>query len=580
MLLTLRAWNAVRERVSAQWRVQARALQTLKRCKRASCYVIQSWLWPVHRGERARLRYGMPRLRSCRWWVALTLTGLVVTGCSSSGGNKSAAKHTTTSAPRAVAYNVPLPEISLPPAKGNGINQAQPRPPLPPGYTESEFFVGGTATSFDAVTTPQDGDWTVNAGKTAKYRTRVIVRRPPASKFSGTVLVEWFNVTAIESDPDWTYLSQEIGREGDAYIGVSVQAQGVEGGKTLLNVNVNKKQAATFGVNANKSGLKHIDPARYGTLVHPGDAYAYDMFSQVGLAAKQEPAKLLGGLQPKHVIAVGESQSAAFLTTYVDAIQPLDPVFNGFLIHSRGSGGVGLNGKLNVKSGKLGAQAVLIRTDIGVPVFMFETETDLTLLGYSEAQQPDGQYVHTWENAGLSHTDAQLIRAIIGGPRDPNVGSLLGCHGPINTAPQHEVLQAALHALGGWVAGGAPPPSAARLRLGTVNGQVAIARDINGNALGGVRNPLVDAPIAAYSGEPPHGMTAADLAKAGGTICLLFGKTQMFDRSQLVKLYGTADNYVAKFRAAANKDVAAGFLLQPDADALIAEAEANRALFN
>jgi Alpha/beta hydrolase domain len=62
-------------------------------------------------------------------------------------------------------------------------------------------------------------------------------------------------------------------------------------------------------------------------------------------------------------------------------------------------------------------------------------------------------------------------------------------------------------------------------------------------------------------------------------ICALFGQTIPYDRAKLVDLYGNADNYVAKFRASADKEVTAGFLLRPDADALIAEAEANRALF-
>lgn len=38
---------------------------------------------------------------------------------------------------------------------------------------------------------------------------------------------------------------------------------------------------------------------------------------------------------PKRVIAVGESQSAVFLTTYVNAIDPVAKVYDGFLVHSR-----------------------------------------------------------------------------------------------------------------------------------------------------------------------------------------------------------------------------------------------------
>jgi hypothetical protein len=519
----------------------------------------------------------MVRLGRWGWWLAVVLGVLVVAGCSSSGGH-AASKGGSTSSPQTTGYTVPSPEVSRPAAEGKGVNRPQPSPPLPPGYSEHEFFIGGTATSFTADKTPDSGFWTVTPGTKANYRTRVIVRQPPASKFSGTVLVEWFNVSAIEASPDWAYLSQQIGREGDVYIGVSAQAQGVEGGGTLLNTNT--QNAAKLGISVSKNGLKHIDPVRYGSLVHPGDAYSYDIFSQVGQAAKKSSATLLGGLKPKKVLGVGESQSAAFLTTYVDAVHPVDPVYDGFLIHSRGNGGAPLDGKFTAASAQQQAtQHLLIRTDLAVPVFMFETETDLTLLGYSQALQPDTKTVHTWEVAGTSHADAHLIRAVIGGPRDPSVGSFLGCTTPINTGPQHEVIQAGLRHFVQWAGGGDPPPTATRLHIVRAGNGVSIARDSNGNALGGVRNPMLDVPTATLTGEPPAGTTGADVAKTAEGTCLLFGRTTPFDHAKLVQLYGNADNYVARFRKSANKAVTAGFLLRPDADELIAEAEANRALF-
>jgi hypothetical protein len=519
----------------------------------------------------------MARFVASRWLVAVALGALAVTSCSS-GKNNAAPNGASTSTPRAEVFTVSLPEVSQPPAPGKGINEPQPAPPLPAGYVQREFFVGGTATSFDPVNTPSDGRWTATPGKTAQYRTRVIVRLPPANKFSGTVLVEWFNVSAVESSPDWAYLSQEIAREGDAYIGVSAQRQGVEGGKTILNVNVNQKTASSLGGSADKSGLKHIDPARYGSLVHPGDAYSYDIFSQVAKAAAAPSSKLLGGLDAKRVLAVGESQSAAFLTTYVDAVHPMAHVFNGFLIHSRGAGAAPLGGSFDAS--QAGASiingSVLIRTDLDVPVFLFETETDLTLLGYARSQQPDSKFVHTWEVAGTSHVDAYLIRAVIGGPRDPNVGSFLGCNHPVNIGPQHEVLQAAFRQFDRWADGGATPATGIRIELKPQQKgkQAVIARDANGIALGGVRNPLVDVPVVATSGELPPGV---NLVNSG--VCALFGQTISFDQAKLVALYGDADNYVAKFRTSADKEVSAGFLLRSDADALIAEAEANRALF-
>src|SRR6202042_82006 len=128
------------------------------------------------------------------------------------------------------------------------------------------------------------------------------------------------------------YLNPLLVRAGYAYVGVSAQALGVEGGSPIL------------GVGGASPGLVHQEPSRYGTLHHPGDQYALDMFAQIGQAVRNSHAKVLGKLHPTHIVAVGESQSAFYLTTFVDALQPLTHTFDGFFIHSRGGGGAPLNG--------------------------------------------------------------------------------------------------------------------------------------------------------------------------------------------------------------------------------------------
>jgi hypothetical protein len=502
----------------------------------------------------------------------------VAAGCSSSDSASDATSNTTEGAPY-VPYTAT--EVTRPPAEGKGINQPQPSAPLPDGYVEEEYFVGGTATSFEAVDTPDDGFWTAAPAAEAEYRTRVVVRRPAdAAAFSGTVVLEWFNVTAIEASPDWGFLSDEIGREGDAYIGVSAQALGVEGGESVLDVAVDEQQAAAANVDTSKSGLKNGDPDRYGTLVHPGDAYAYDIFTQVGRVAADSPAQLLGGLQPTQVIAAGESQSAMFMTTLINAIHPLAPVFDAFLVHSRGSFPVPIDGDFATVRAERESEdpevaraalehGVLIRTDTAVPVMIYATETDLTLLGYSYARQPDTDLIRTWEVAGTSHADAQFLRAVIGGPRDPGVGSLLGCTS-VNTGAQKETITAAYHHLVSWAAGGSPPPTGDRIEM--LDGdEPTIARDEHGNALGGVRNPLVDVPAATLSGDPPDGTDLDDLTEGDTDVCLLFGSTTPFDQQTLVDLYGTEDVYLDQFRASSADIVERGFMLEPDAEALIAD---------
>jgi hypothetical protein len=527
---------------------------------------------------------GLPRI-SVRW-IAIALGALVVVSSCSGDESKNASTATTTGTDSGYTARAPE-EITAPPAEGAGIVQPQPAAPLPDGYVEEEYLVGGTATRFDAVETPDDGFWTATPAEEAEYRTRVIVRKPAnQDDFSGTVLVEWFNVSAIEAAPDWGYINEEIGREGHVYIGVSAQAQGVNGGDTLLEVEVDAGAAEDLGAegSVDKSGLKNIDPERYGTLVHPGDAYAFDMVNQVGRAASEGNDTLLGAFEPTQVIAVGESQSAIFLSTLVNAVHPLDPVFDGFLIHSRGANVAPLSGDFMSSAESADAeeaiqQGVRIRTDLDVPVFIFEAEGDLLLLGYVHARQPDTDHLRVWEMAGTSHADAQTLRSILGGPRDPSVGSILGCSGPINTGPHKEGVQAALHHLVEWAAGGPPPPAGSPIEV--VEGDdPSIARDEHGIALGGVRNPLVDVPVATLTGDPPGGAGIEDLVSGEGGICVLFGQTIPFEPATIQSLYPTFDQYLAEFRASADEMVAAGYLLQPDADALIADAEGYRPLFD
>ncbi len=103
------------------------------------------------------------------------------------------------------------------------------------GYVEQEYFASGTASAFTATSMPSDGRWTIKPTTSAPYTTRILIRRPASpAHFNGTVVVEWMNVSAGESAPDWDYLNPSLMRAGYAYVGVSAQALGVDGGHAIL----------------------------------------------------------------------------------------------------------------------------------------------------------------------------------------------------------------------------------------------------------------------------------------------------------------------------------------------------------
>src|SRR6185295_7744748 len=318
----------------------------------------------------------------------------------------------------------------------------------PFGYREEEFFIAGMATGYVTEgTLSSDGKWSVSPGQTVAYETRMLVRRPTTrERFNGTVVVEWLNVSGgFDAGPDWTSTHTMLMREGFAWVGVSTQSVGINGGPPL-NRNLH---------------LKAVNPARYGTLLHPGDTFSYDMFSQAGQAIRQSADVLLGGLRPKHLVGVGESQSAYRLVTYINAIHPRARVYDGFLVHSRSGDTAPLSEAPQPAIG--GPRVALIRDDIDVPVVTVETETDVVSIGFFAARQPDSRNIRTWEVAGTAHVDTYL--AVVG-PTDqgtsavdtthlPPVQSIFDgtvtCDFPINSGPQHYVLSAALRRLAGWV---------------------------------------------------------------------------------------------------------------------------------
>ena len=181
------------------------------------------------------------------------------------------------------------------------------------GYQRSQFFLSGIAHSYVPLSPlTSEGKWSVTTGASAAFTTRIAVYRPiDPKKFNGTVVVEWLNVSGGADDsPDWTLSHNELVREGFAWVGVSAQQVGVDAARST-------------------------DPADYSSLSHPGDSFSYDIFSQAGRAVRDNAEKVLGDLRPRTLIAVGESQSAGRLMTYIDAVQPIADVYDGFLVHSQ-----------------------------------------------------------------------------------------------------------------------------------------------------------------------------------------------------------------------------------------------------
>lgn len=395
------------------------------------------------------------------------------------------------------------------------------------GYEAHEYFVSGTATAA--------------GGDTADYTTRIIVVHPSdPAMFSGTVMLDWVNVTAqFENAVNSLTSVRFLLREGWAWVHVSAQEAGVC--CTPLTPTV-------------------YDPVRYADLDHPGDEYANDMFSQIAKAFR-EPGAVdpMRGLEVEALLAAGQSQSANRLTDYVRTTQEDAGLIDGFLIQAEGD--------------------KVYDAAPAAPVLHVLGERE----GDPQAPTDWPSYV-LWEVAGAAHSDSWIGRQqtegastrLFGAGRQSremaealweSAGNMGERVDPRQTVcvvngalfPTRFAVNAALHHLDRWVREGIAPPPAPRYEF---DGDT-VARDADGNALGGLRLPPIDVPIARYR----------------SALCNLGGITIPFTEAELLRRYGDHQTYYDLIAEATAESVAAGYLLRADAEELLVRACAARPRF-
>ena len=430
------------------------------------------------------------------------------------------------------------------------------------GYVAEEFFISGTASSYSsAAKLSPDGRWSVTPSGAADFTTRIVSLTPAdRARFNGTVLVEWLNVSGgIDAPAVWMMAHREMLRAGYGYVAVSAQRVGVEGGVSMMGIDMS---------------LKSQNLERYSSLHHPGDAYSYDIFSQAGrLVRDGQRDDILRGLRAEHIIALGESQSALFLTTYINAVDPLAQVYDGFLVHSRFGPAAPLDGGSIFDALESNtSQAVAFRPDLGVPLVTIITETDLfggPREGYYSARQPENQRLRVWEIAGTAHADNYTIQVAPIDTGSAALTDIVAAYAPthmlmgqqldhcINFAPQHHyVLQSALSQLCEWVRTDRFAPSAVPIELSDAQPIL----DANGLAQGGVRTPWVDVPIARTSGA----------GSEESTMSSIFGSGELFDAATLRRRYpGGAADYLERFTASLDSAIQSGFILAADREEIL-----------
>jgi hypothetical protein len=490
---------------------------------------------------------------SCSRFCMLAVVGLItLPGCSDGNGDNVAG-----------ASPVPNPIVSEATGGLEQISGALRYDVAQFGYREQEYVFAGEAKTFPPSQLPP-----------APYRSRMIVWTPlDPARFNGTVLVEWAHVSdfgQFELTVDINFLSPLLEDAGFAFVLVSAE----EGGVCDQGPN---------GCTA--TSLKGVDSERYGMLDHPGDAYSFDIFNQALQAIKFPSGTApLGELPTRFVIVTGFQPS-------IEKWFPADaPPSAG------ASSPFGINGPLNAylangadDDAQL-ADGFLI--DAAAPSVEPATYRVPTLHHLDESAirrvpTPDSPNHVTWEVVGAPHTDrwmadhiripsAQVFVKLDREEEEARRDRLddFGQNGapggdvcaPSRTAgsmfPRRFTLNAALVALHHWLESGVPAPAMPRIeRVREVpeTPTMKLARDFDGNAIGGTQLPILRSAVASYNGEA----------------CVQAGTTTMLTRERLAVLYPTHQSYVEQLLAATNDAVQNGILLCRDAATIMRKASAS-----
>jgi hypothetical protein len=422
------------------------------------------------------------------------------------------------------------------------------------GYVEEEFILSGTSNVYDWAA---DGAVTVKTPN-APYAIRILVRRPANnSKFSGTVNVELDNAARrYDWAMMWGYGKDYWLEHGDAWVGIP-QPAALDSFKKF---NPTRYAALTM---ANPTPNAACPGAKGGPAAFE-EGLRWDIYSQVAAALKSNAAgQPMAGMNVKRVFLTTQ---AVDITTYINAFHDRarlangKPVYDGYLVRNPP-----VPARANQCAPAIAATDPRRQIkDIDVPVISVSAQGEVPnsmKARKNDSDDPKGRYrlyeiagaahIETFAYAGLPSFDEQNQLGLAQGT--PDWPFNIKCEPEIPLS-QHPLLMYAFHGayrnLDEWVAKGTAPPKAPRLET-REDGTLAL--DQFGHAIGGVRSPWVDAPIATYFATSTGPGTCAEL-----------GHSKQFDSARISQLYPSAKAYAAQVNESVDKAVKGKFFLESD----------------
>ena len=432
------------------------------------------------------------------------------------------------------------------------------------GYIEEEYFLHGTANIYDELS----GSVLTVEHAGVPYVTRVLVRRPKeTTRFSGRAYLDILNASSNYDIEDlWVRSYLWCMQNGHAYVGVTSKPGPV---MSLKFFDENRYRSLNWSSPESAAQPAVPDPVS-GSIPGTEEGLVWDILSQCGVLLRGGGANnLLAGLQVEYLYLTGQSQSGAYLNTYVNH-------FHDFLVTAEGRrlfdgffNSVGATVARPLRqtrsSRSLGIHPGVLRP-VATPTISVTAEGDLELFSQitgervSEIHPPDrntvGEKSRYYEVAGASHTD--VAAAVL--PSEDEVAKTRFAHpaapsgAPANDFPLAFYLTRLLDRLHLWASAGVVPPQMPLLARDHVGG---VLKDEHGNAVGGLRSPFLDVPSATHHVFGEDGNQA------------IAGTVNYFSRERIAALYGTTEEYIIRFSRQTRQQVRDGWVSAADAESMI-----------
>lgn len=431
------------------------------------------------------------------------------------------------------------------------------------GYAEEEYFLSGYANIYDIT----NDDCLTIVKEDVPYKNRILVRYPrDKKKASGRVYVDILNATqGYDIEDLWHRISSWCLENGHVYVGITSKPVSV---MSLKNFDYERYKDLNW---SNGEIIPMPTIAKSATIPGTEEGLFWDMLSQIGMLLQTEKGReCIGNIPAEYIYLSGQSQSGAYLNTYVSYFDSFirkccnRPVYDGYF-NIAGA----LVQRTVRQQNTVGDLKLLPRNmhPCSTPYICITCEGDLYLFN----QYMEGNLFHIkiensdtennkcryYEIPGAPHTNVvcPLLPALEevekASAKKPYLDAKILDH--INDFPTEYYIRGLLEKLHLWAEKGIAPEVVEPI----CRSENDLQRDEFGNAIGGLRSPFLDVPIATYiSSTPDHPEGIS-------------GKMKYFSKEKVENLYGYEENYLEKFKEYTLTQIKEGWISKTDAERMI-----------